>query len=111
MFKDDFKKILLLIAQLCRWNKSLDLPFSQFSQAGENGRELQKGEKYDWSQADDTYTLTTNNPVLEDDGEQWVVVVAVMKEVVLTLLLRYIHPPGKGGGRQNFRYLDGDVVR
>ena len=38
-------------------------------QAGENGRELQKGEKYDWKQEDDTYTLIINNPVLEDDGE------------------------------------------
>ena len=39
-------------------------------QAGENGRELQKGEKYDWKQEDDTYTLIINNPVLEDDGER-----------------------------------------
>ena len=41
-----------------------------FVQAGENGRELQKGEKYDWKQEDDTYTLIINNPVLEDDGER-----------------------------------------
>ena len=39
-------------------------------QAGENGRELQKGEKYDWKQEDDTYTLIINNPLLEDDGEK-----------------------------------------
>ena len=41
-------------------------------QAGENGRELQKGEKYDWKQEDDTYTLIINNPVLEDDGEIYI---------------------------------------
>jgi hypothetical protein len=36
--------------------------------AGENGRELQKGDKYDWKQEDDTYTLIINNPQMEDDG-------------------------------------------
>ena len=38
-------------------------------QSGENGRELQKGDKYDWKQEDDTYTLTINNPQLDDDGD------------------------------------------
>ena len=41
---------------------------SECFRSGENGRELQKGEKYDWKQEGDTYTLTINNPVLEDDG-------------------------------------------
>ena len=36
--------------------------------SGENGREVQKGEKYDWKQEEDTYTLIINNPKLEDDG-------------------------------------------
>ena len=31
---------------------------------------MQKGDKYDWKQEDDTYTLIINNPVLEDDGER-----------------------------------------
>ena len=31
---------------------------------------MQKGEKYDWKQEDDTYTLIINNPLLEDDGER-----------------------------------------
>ena len=31
---------------------------------------MQKGDKYDWKQEDDTYTLIINNPVLEDDGEK-----------------------------------------
>ena len=43
---------------------------SECFRSGENGRELQKGEKYDWKQEDDTYTLIINNPVLEDDGER-----------------------------------------
>ena len=36
--------------------------------SGENGRELQKGDKYDWKQEEDVYTLIINNPKLEDDG-------------------------------------------
>ena len=30
---------------------------------------MQKGDKYDWKQEDDTYTLTINNPQLDDDGD------------------------------------------
>ena len=45
--------------------------------SGENGRELQKGDKYDWKQEGDTYTLYINNPVLEDDGTY----ILVVKEV------------------------------
>ena len=36
--------------------------------SGENGRELQKGDKYDFKSVDDTYTLIIKNPKLEDDG-------------------------------------------
>ena len=36
--------------------------------SGENGRELQKGDKYDWKQEEDVYTLTINNPTEEEDG-------------------------------------------
>ena len=42
--------------------------FPHFSRSGENGREVQKGDKYDFKQEGDTYTLTITNPVLEDDG-------------------------------------------
>jgi hypothetical protein len=35
---------------------------------GENGRELQKGDKYEWKQEEDVYTLTINNPTEEEDG-------------------------------------------
>ena len=41
---------------------------SECFRSGENGRELQKGDKYDWKQDGDTYTLTINKPLLEDDG-------------------------------------------
>lgn len=36
--------------------------------SGENGREVQKGDKYDFKQEEDTYTLIIKNPKLEDDG-------------------------------------------
>ena len=36
--------------------------------AGENGRELVKGDKYEWKQEEDVYTLIIHQPKLEDDG-------------------------------------------
>ena len=45
--------------------------------AGENGRECIKGDKYDWKQEGDTYTLYINDPQLEDDGSY----ILLVKEV------------------------------
>ena len=45
--------------------------------SGENGRELQKGDKYDWKQEEDMYTLIINDPKLEDDGSY----ILLVKEV------------------------------
>ena len=54
-----------------------ELIYFAILRSGENGRELQKGDKYDWKQEGDTYTLLINNPVLEDDGTY----ILVVKEV------------------------------
>ena len=54
-----------------------ELIYFAILRSGENGRELQKGDKYDWKQDGDTYTLLINNPVLEDDGTY----ILVVKEV------------------------------
>ena len=76
-------------------------------QAGENGRELQKGEKYDWKQEDDTYTLIINNPLLEDDGEKdsyfdkeliYINFVASQCRI-----FRLVYSSGEGGGREDIR--------
>ena len=50
-----------------KWYQRNELIMSDIK-AGENGRELQKGDKYDWKQEEDIYTLIINNPKLEDDG-------------------------------------------
>ena len=38
---------------------------------------MQKGDKYDWKQEGDTYTLYINDPQLEDDGSY----ILLVKEV------------------------------
>merc|ERR1740131_274162 len=45
--------------------------------AGENGRELQKGDKYQWQQEEDIYRLIINNPTTEDEGTY----ILVVKEI------------------------------
>jgi len=50
-----------------KWYQRNEIIMSDIK-AGENGRECPKGDKYDFKQDGDTYTLTITNPMLEDDG-------------------------------------------
>ena len=66
-------KQVVMTAKLCvagmkgKWYQRNETIMADIK-SGENGRECQKGDKYDFKQEGDTYTLTINNPVLEDDG-------------------------------------------
>ena len=66
-------KQVVMTAKLCKgglkgkWYQRNETIMADIKSGG-NGRECQKGDKYDFKQEGDTYTLTINNPMLEDDG-------------------------------------------